>query len=196
MIITLPKPIHEGRISVEEALLVRRSTRSFKDDPVTLRETAQLLWAAQGINRPHGYRTCPSAGALFPLELRLVVGKVDGLPQGVYRYSSDKHQLTQSGTEDVRARLAEAALGQSMLAHAPVTLAFCAVYERTTGKYGQRGMRYIFMEAGHAAQNVHLQAVPLNLGTVVVGAFSDDRVKKVLALDRNENPLYLMPIGR
>lgn len=194
--ITLPKPVYEGKISVESTLLARRSIRTFKDEPLALAEVSQLLWAAQGVNRPDGYRTCPSAGALFPLELRLVAGKVNDLAPGIYRYIPDKHQLVQSGTEDPRSRLAESALGQSMIAHAPATLAISAVFDRTTRRYGQRGIRYVFMEAGHASQNVHLQVVPLNLGTVVIGAFSDDRVKEVLGLAADEEPLYLMPIGR
>lgn len=196
MRIELPEPAHDSNVSVERALLARRSIRTFKDEPLTLREVSQILWAAQGITNPHGYRTAPSAGALFPLELRLVAGKVRDLAPGIYRYIPQKHQLVQSMSGDRRDLLAEAALGQPMMAHAPITLAISAVYERTTRKYRQRGMRYIFMEAGHAAQNVHLQAIPLNLGTVVVGAFSDDMVHDSLGLDPDENPLYLMPIGK
>lgn len=194
--IRLPTPVHEGKISVESALLARCSTRSFSDSSLSPSEISQLLWAGQGETRKGGYRTCPSAGALYPLELRLVVGEVSGLPAGVYRYSVEEHALVQCGAKDVRRRLAEAALGQSMVARAPAIIAVCAVYERTTRKYGQRGIRYVFMEAGHAAQNIHLQAAALNLGTVVVGAFHDERVKEVLELQPEEEPLYLMPVGR
>ncbi|MHC1728291.1 MAG: SagB/ThcOx family dehydrogenase [Syntrophobacteraceae bacterium] len=194
--IKLPQPVYDGKMSIESALLARRSIRSFKDEPLTVSDVSQLLWAAQGVTRRGGYRTCPSAGALYPLELQLVAGNVDGLSPGIYNYRPDKHELVQNGNEDLRRRLAEAALGQSVIAHAPVTIAICAVYERIRRKYGERGIRYVFMEAGHAAQNVHLQAVPLNLGTVVIGAFHDDKVKEALGLAAHEDPLYLMPVGR
>jgi SagB-type dehydrogenase family enzyme len=194
--IELPQPAHEGKLSVETALLARRSIRDYRDAPLELNEAGQLLWAAQGQTRPGGYRTCPSAGALYPLELYLVAGKVNGLGAGNYRYDPGKHLLVQSSAGDLRRHLAEAALGQSMIGRAPATLAICAVFERTTGKYGQRGVRYVFMEAGHAAQNVSLQAVSLNLGTVVIGAFRDEKVKEILGLKPEEEPLYLMPVGR
>ncbi len=194
--VRLPQPAHDGKFSVESALLARRSIRDYREAPLELKEAAQLLWAAQGRNRPGGYRTCPSAGALYPLELHLVAGNVEGLGPGSYRYDPGKHLLTKSLAVDLRRPLAGAALGQSMMVRAPATLVISAVFERVTGKYGRRGLRYVFMEAGHAAQNVCLQAVSLNLGTVVIGAFHDERVKEILGLEKEEEPLYLMPVGR
>lgn len=193
--IKLPRPDPEGGLSLEKALTARRSVRSFKGTPLDLRTVSQILWAAQGSNRPSGYRTCPSAGALYPLETVLVAGSVEGLASGVYRYDPARHEIRQTLERDIRRELAEAALGQSMIARAPVVIAITAVYERTTRKYGERGRRYVLMESGHAAQNVHLEAVSLNLGTVVAGAFEDDRVKAVLGLERDEHPLILMPVG-
>ncbi len=192
--IRLSQPTFDGHVSVESALLARRSIRDYRDAPLVLKEAAQLLWAAQGRNRPGGYRTCPSAGALYPLEVYLATGNVEGLEAGNYRYDSARHLLVRCLAGDPRRSLAGAALGQLMIAHAPATLVICAVFERITGKYGSRGLRYAFMEAGHAAQNVCLQAVSLNLGTVVVGAFQDDKVKEVLGLQ--EEPLVLLPVGR
>lgn len=194
--VKLPAPVYNGSMSVEGALLARQSIRKFKDASLTVAEAAQLLWAAQGVTRNGRYRTCPSAGALYPLETHLVAGNVDALEPGLYRYRPAGHELLRLGTIDMRRRLAEAALGQSMIANAPVTIVLCAVYERITRKYGERGLRYTFMEAGHAAQNIHLQAVSLDLGTVVVGAFQDGKVKDVLNLGADEEPLYLMPVGR
>jgi len=155
-----------------------------------------MLWAAQGIIGPEGKRTAPSAGALYPLEALLVAGKEGDLPAGVYRYRPQGHELVCIAEGDRRAKLAAAALEQEWLADAPVTIAIAAVYERTAGKYRQRAERYVHMEVGHAAQNVHLQAAALALGTVVVGAFDDAEVKRILALANNEQPACLMPVGR
>ena len=159
-------------------------------------EVSQLLWATQGITDPEGKRTAPSAGALYPLEVFLVAGKEGALPAGVHRYRPREHDLVCLADGDRRAKLAAAALGQDWLADAPVTIAIAAVYDRTARKYRQRAERYVPMEAGHAAQNVHLQAVALDLGTVVVGAFDDVEVKRVLSLAPNEQPLCLMPVGK
>ncbi len=194
--IKLPEPAYQGNLPVESALLARRSIRSFSESALDLFELSQLLWAAQGVTRPNGYRTSPSAGALYPLEIQVVAGSVVNLDPGVYRYRPEENMIMNISRGDVRKDLAEAALGQSMIARAPVIIAISAVYVRTTRKYSERGIRYVLMEAGHAAQNVHLQAVSLHLGTVVVGAFYDDKVKKVLSLEENENPLLLMPVGR
>lgn len=163
---------------------------------LTLAEVSQLLWATQGITDPEGKRTAPSAGALYPLEVFLAAGGQDELPAGIYRYRPQDHDLIPVVQGDKRAQLAAAALEQDWLNDAPVTIVIAAVCERTARKYKQRAERYVHMEVGHAAQNVHLQAVALDLGTVVVGAFDDAEVKPVLTLALNEEPLCLMPVGR
>ncbi|MCE5334728.1 MAG: SagB/ThcOx family dehydrogenase [Desulfobacteraceae bacterium] len=195
-VISLPKPELSGSLSLESALAARRSVRSYRDAPLKIHEVSQLLWAAQGVTHPRGYRTSPSAGALYPIQIRLIVGAVEDLQAGIYRYHPDAHVLSPGGGEDVRQALADASLGQSMLARAPAVIAISAIFDRTTSKYRERGIRYVYMEAGHVAQNVHLQAVSLSLGTVVVGAFQDERVAKALSLDPVEEPLLLMPVGR
>jgi SagB-type dehydrogenase family enzyme len=192
----LPKPSHDGETSLESALRRRRSVREFSNLPLTLAEVSQLLWAAQGVTDPEGKRTAPSAGALYPLEVFLVAGRVDGLPAGVYRYRPRGHELARVIEGDRRAKLASAALDQTWMKDAPVAMVITAVYERTAAKYGRRAERYVHIEVGHTAQNVHLQAVALRLGTVVVGAFDDAEVKRVLALADDEQPLCLMPIGK
>ena len=194
--IKLPVPDYRGNTSVEEALLKRRSVRFYSGEDLSIEEVSQLLWAAQGTTGTG--RTAPSAGALYPLELYLVVGDVEGLDNGVYQYRPVEHELEKRVTGDVQMELSKAAVGQNQ-AHvrdAAVDLVFTAVYERTTGKYGERGFRYVHMEAGHAAQNVYLQAVSLELGTVVIGAFSDDKVKELVNAEEQEEPLYIMPVGR
>jgi SagB-type dehydrogenase family enzyme len=174
----------------------RRSIREFVQAALTLAEIGQLLWAAQGITHPMGFRTAPSAGAHYPLVSYLVTGEVSSLTPGVYRYAPEEHALATSGGGDRRAALSSAALGQSWIADAAAVLVLTAVYRRTMGKYGARGERYVHIEIGHAAQNVYLQALALGLGTTEVGAFDDHAVKSVLGLATDQDPLAIMPIGR
>lgn len=194
--VALPKPRYESTTSVEQALLKRRSVRDFRPAALELDELGQLLWAVQGVTDRAGYRTAPSAGALYPLEVYVLAGNVQGLPTGLYQYMPRGHALLGLAEDDTRPALGRAAFDQPSIAEAPAIVALCAVYERVTGKYGERGYRYVHMEAGHAAQNVYLQALPLHLGTVVLGAFDDDRVREVLRLSVREQPLYFMPVGR
>lgn len=195
-IIKLPKPKYDGKTSVEKALLKRRSVREYKDKPLTLAEISQLLWAAQGITDPEGLRTAPSGGALYPLEVYVAAGDAKDLPAGIYKYQPQKYELVKVAEGDKRNELYNAAFEQSSIKNAPISIIFSAVYRRTTVKYGERGIRYVYMEAGHVAQNIFLQAVSLNLGTVVMGAFSDKEVKKVINMPPEEEPLCIMPIGR
>lgn len=194
--IKLPEPKYQSKISVEEALSKRRSARSYRDEPLTLKELSQLLWAAQGItDERRGYRTAPSAGALYPLEIFVVVGKVEELQAGLYHYDAKEHSITMKAAKQLRAKLSNAALGQNPVREAPVNLVFTAIYQRTTQKYGQRGKRYVHIEVGHACQNVYLQAETINLGTVIIGAFRDEEVKSLLNL-KSEEPLAIMPVGK
>ena len=194
--IELPEPSHEGYMSLERALVQRRSVREYTGEPLTLEEVSQLLWAAQGITAEWGGRTAPSAGALYPLEVYLVAGDVDGLSPGVYRYRPQEHDLAKVVNRDVRAELADAALAQTCVEEGAIDIVISAVYQRTTQKYGERGIRYVHMEAGHAAQNLYLQAAALGLGMVTVGAFYDDEVKDIVGLAEDEAPLYIVPVGR
>lgn len=194
-LIRLPQPRLDSATSVEEALAARRSQRSFSNKPVTLDELSQLLWAAQGITHSRGLRTAPSAGALYPLELYVVAGSVSALSAGTYRYEPDGHHLVQVAKGDQRAELAAAALGQAPIRKGPVVVAIVADYRKTTIKYGERGIRYVHLEAGHAAQNICLQAEALGLGAVVIGAFSDKDVATLLR-SPGRQPLYLIPLGR
>jgi SagB-type dehydrogenase family enzyme len=195
-VIKLPDPAHDSNTSIEKALLSRRSVREFKAEPLTLREVSQLLWAAQGITGPAGFRTAPSAGALYPLEIYVAAGSVESLPSGVYRYKPDGHELVRVAAGDKRAELCDAALGQASVKNAPIDIVIAGVHERTTVKYGKQGVKYVYMEAGHAAQNVYLQAVSQRLGTVTIGAIYDDEVKKAMGMRDDERPMYVMPVGR
>jgi len=195
--VQLPPPKLDGSMSLEKAILQRRSVRTYTSEPLTISQISQLLWAAQGVTEPkRGLRSAPSAGALYPLEVYVVAGKVDGLAPGVYKYHAEGHKLLKTADKDKRAELVDAALGQSCVRDAPASIVFSAVYERTRARYGERASRYVHIETGHAAENVCLQAVALKLGSVCVGAFDDSEVRKVLSLPSEEQPLYILPVGR
>jgi SagB-type dehydrogenase family enzyme len=188
-IVTLPEPNLDGSMSLEQSIASRRSCRDFRSQPLTLEQIGQLAWAAQGQDAKSRYRTVPSAGATYPLEL-FVVNE-----QGFFHYLPGKHALEKLAGQDLRSALATAAWGQEFIEAAPLTLVFAAEFDRTTRRYGKRGIRYVYMEAGHAVQNVHLQAEVLGLGSVAIGAFDDASVSKVLSLPINFEPVYMVVIG-
>lgn len=197
IVVTLPKPSLDSTHSIEKAISNRRSVRNFSYGAVTLKDVSQILWAAQGITgKKKGYRAAPSAGASYPLMVYVVVGNVEGLSEGIYRYDPKKHELIQTGRKDVRKDLSSASFGQSCVAEGSVVIVFSAVYNRVTNRYGKRGVRYVDMEAGHASENIYLQAESLGLSTVAVGAFTDKEVKKIIGMPFEETPLYIMPIGK
>jgi len=195
-VVALPQPDLQGEVAVERALASRRSVREFAAEPLSLPVVSQLLWAAQGITDPTGLRTAPSAGALYPLEVYLVVGAVTGVAAGVYRYEPQRHGLVAGTAGDARAAVARAALGQDWVAEAPVVVVLAAVYQRTARKYGERAPRYVHIEVGHAAQNVYLQAAALGLGTTMVGAFRDEELARVLGLPGQVKPVGILPVGK
>lgn len=188
--VSLPRP--EG----EPAGLMarRRSVRAFAPRPAALSDLSLALFAAQGRTHARGFRAVPSAGALYPLELYLAAGEVQGLAPGIYRYLPADHALTPTATGDMRTELASACF-QEWTANAPCMLALTAVYARVTGKYGERGVRYAHIEAGAAAQNANLALVSRGLGATVVGAFDDERLARILGAGSGERPLVLMPAG-
>ena len=202
--IKLPVPKLKSTVSVEEAMLNRRSVRDFKSDALSLEQVSQVLWAAYGVTKEMsspsflrgGLKTAPSAGALYPLEIYVIVGNVNGLEKGIYKYLPEGHFLIKIYEQDIRKELAEAALNQEFIEQAPVSLVYSAVYSRTTKKYKDRGReRYVCMDLGHSAENVCLQVVAMGLGTCPVGAFEDRMVRNVIMIPDNEEPLYIMPIG-
>ena len=187
---SLPAPRLKSTASFEETLLKRRSVRSFSDTELTMEEIGQLLWAGQGITQSStGYKTAPSAGATYPLQIYVMTR------EGLSLYIPDGHKLKLVRSGDLRASLSRAALGQGFIGQAPVDIIITAIYPRTTQRYGKRGIRYVHIEVGHVAQNVHLQAVALGFGSVPVGAFTDEEVKRVLSLPDEEVPCYIIPVG-
>jgi SagB-type dehydrogenase family enzyme len=193
--VPLPEPDRTGGLALHAALDARRSVRDYGDEPLTLAQIGQLLWAAQGITDPRGFRTAPSAGALFPLELYLVAGNVESLVAGVYHFDPQGHTLTPMAEGDVRDALAAASIGQAPVARGAAVIVLAAEYERMTPRYGRRGEMYAHIEIGHAGQNVYLQAASLGLGTVAIGAFEPDPIAELLGLPEAFVPLYLMPVG-
>ncbi len=194
-IIKLPEPVKDGSVSVEKALSIRRSSRSFTNKPLTLQDIAQLLWAAQGITGQRGFRTAPSAGALYPLEIYIAAGNVDKLPVGLYHYRAESHDLEIMSKGDHRSSIWEASLHQAAVKNAPAVFLFTGVFPRTIEKYGRRGMQYVLMETGHAAQNLLLQAEAMELGYVPIGAFNDDVMREILKIEKDTHPLYVIPVG-
>lgn len=196
--IALPRPSFAGRTSVEEAIKARRTTRHFKAQALRLEQVSQLLWAAYGVTAERGpYKSVPSAGALYPLDVWVAVGEkgVEGLESGVYHYLPRDHKLTRIKEGEVRADIARVSLYQSWMAEAPIILVVTGEYARCTRKYRDRGIPYTYIEAGHAGQNIFLQAEALGLGAGIVGAFYNDLVRQVLGIGEVYDPLLIMPVG-
>jgi len=201
--VLLPLPKKTTSVTVEEAILLRRSIRDYTRDPITIEQLSMVLWAAQGItDARRRFRAAPSAGATYPLEIYVVVGEKgvvlennSYLKPGVYKYNVYRHSLVLVKEGDYREELSKAALNQRWVREAPVSIVICAVYERTTSRYGERGIRYVHIEVGHVGQNIYLMATALGLGTVAVGAFYDDQVARIVGAKPEEHPLYIMPIG-
>ena len=189
-IINLPEPKLIGKMSLEESIAHRRSERSFLPTELTMEQISQLLWAAQGItDKTWGFRAAPSSGSLYPLTLYIM--KKDG----IFKYIPDGHKLVQISNEDRRPSIVRASLAQTFIGEAPLVIVVCGNFRITEAKYGQRAYRYLNMEVGHAAENIHLQAVAMGMVSVPVGAFWDDVVAKTLDLPDTQDPFYLIPVG-
>jgi len=184
----------------EEALKKRRSVRSYTKEALSLTEISQLLFSAQGITTTyygHKLRTAPSAGALYPFEIYLVVNNGEKLKSGIYHYLVEEHSLEIVKEGNFREKIKNATLGQEPVAQAGIVFLLTAVFERTTKKYGERGIRYIHIEAGHIGQNILLQATSLGLATVPMGAFSDQEVNKLIGIDgKKQSTVYLILVGK
>ncbi len=201
--VKLPPPSYKGNVSVEAALRSIRSARNFTKAPLNLEEISQLLWAANGrlpTDAVSGatVKVTPSAGGLYPLEIFLLTGEdtVKGLPAGIYMYKPETNSLVVVETGDKRNLLAYACLSQMWLARAPATIVIAGAFSRTTSRYAQRGIQYVFIEAGNSNQNIYLQAASMKLGVGTVGAFNDAQVSAVLKLPNDMKPLLVVPVGK
>jgi SagB-type dehydrogenase family enzyme len=193
--VKLASPRQDGGLSLERCIAWRRSTRGFRDQALNEEDLGQLLWAAQGVTAPDGGRAVPSAGALYPLELHVGAQDVASLTAGIYHYAVGRHELRLKTPGFDREALVAATFGQDWIATAPACFCIAAVFERTAVEYGDRGHRYVYLEAGHAAESLILQAVALGLATTMVGAFSDDDVARFFCLKPDERPFCLVPVG-
>ena len=184
-------------MSLEAALKQRRSVRDFEDKPISLVQLSYLLWASTGIQRIEGgyeFRTAPSAGALYPIETYVIANDVSKLERGVYHYSVRAHKLEELRRGDLRREITQAALGQDMCATAAAVFVWSAVFERCKRKYGQRAYRYVYLDAGHIAENLALATVSLNLGSCEIGALFDDEVNAILGIDGEQESTILMAV--
>ena len=197
-LISLTKPSSDGKVSLEKAIKERRTIRDFREGSLSLNHLSQLLWAAQGITEPTtGRRAAPSGGALYPLDIYILIGEngVEKIEAGVYHYLPKEHSVSMISKGDRRREIASASLSQMWMAKAPVLFIITAEYKRITGKYGERGVRYALIEVGHVAQNLFLQSEALGLGAGIVGAFIDLDVSKVAGFLPKHEPLLIMPVG-
>lgn len=175
--------------TLEDALSRRRSVRLFSERALTEDEILKLCWAAQGITDALGHRTAPSAGARYPLELYVAT------PHGCLAYDPPHHRLLRRTPDDLRQALQWAALSQEAVGQSPAVFVVTARPSRTTTDYGGRGRRYVHLEAGHAAQNLLLEATVMGLGAVPIGAFDDERLREILELPADREVVYLIPLG-
>ncbi len=198
--IQLPTPDEGLKATLGEALVQRRSVRRFSDEALTRRELSNLLWAAQGVtgrSRDVMFRTAPSAGALYPIETYVSVQRLAQISNGLYHYVVGDHALERLTDKGLGAQLAAAALDQQMVERAALVFIWSAVFSRGKWKYAQRAYRYLYLDAGHIAQNVALAAVALGLGSCQIAALYDDEVNALLGIDgEEESVVYMTAIGR
>jgi SagB-type dehydrogenase family enzyme len=198
--IALPSPSYKGTVSVEEALKARRTHRSFQSRPLTLKQFSQILWGAYGVSaQKYGsfLKTAPSAGALYPLDIYGVVGEggVETLAPGVYHFRPENHAVELVKEGDLRAQVARHALQQMWMAKAPLMLIITGEYNRSSIKYGPRGVTYTHIEAGHVGQNIFLQTEAIGLKAGIVGAFDNRGVVTTMGVPPSHDPLLIMPVG-
>jgi SagB-type dehydrogenase family enzyme len=197
--IQLPNNLRESKISFSDVLQKRRSTRTFSDEPLSKVDLAFLLWASTGIQRIEhncAFRTAPSAGALYPIETYLAVNNVEDLDQGIYHYNIKNHLLEEIKLGNFGEPLAHAALDQDMCADSAVIFIWTAVFQRSIWKYSQRAYRYVYLDAGHIAQNLALAATSINCGSCHIGAFFDDEINSIIAIDgKEESTICLSVVG-
>jgi SagB-type dehydrogenase family enzyme len=194
--VKLPAPKLKGEMSVEEAIKQRRCVRSYKDKALTLETLSQLLWSADGrTGEERHQRAAPSAGGKHPLDLYVVAGEgsVESLEAGIWHYEALEHSITLAGKGDKRETLENAAPGQ--IGSAKIDIVVTIEFARTTGKYGERGRRYAYMDCGFACENVFLEVQALGLSMCVVGAFNDDKVTEALGLPKEHEPALILTIG-
>lgn len=193
--VALPEPVIDTGMNLMEAIESRRSVRNYSDTGISILQLSVILHSAQGVTSSRGYRAAPSAGATYPMTLYVLAEDVTGLEPGIYRYLPEDHVLEPVLSGNYLNELKEASLGQRCVGDCSAALVIASDYSITTDVYGDRGVRYVDMEAGHISQNVYLACTAMNMGTVAVGAFTDQEVSQLLQLENDLVPLYIMPLG-
>lgn len=195
----LPQPDPLSNCTFNEVIKKRKSIRCFSTKAINLEQLSYLLWVSTGIQRKDedfAFRTTPSAGALYPIETYLIINNVEYIKLGIYHYDIQHHRLDQLKKGDYKVAIAQAALDQDMCAHAPIVFVWTALFNRSKCKYGQRAYRYIYLDAGHIAENLALGAVSLGLGSCQIAALYDDEVNSLIDIDGiEESVLYLSAVG-
>jgi SagB-type dehydrogenase family enzyme len=197
--IKLNKPNILTKKCLNDVLMNRKSIRDFSEKSVNIQELSYLLWASTGIQRKefgYDYRTAPSAGALYPIETYLIINNVEDMPKGVYHYLIKDHSLEELKLGGYYFEIAKATLDQEMCATAGIVFIWTAIFNRSKCKYGQRAYRYIYLDAGHIAQNLILASTSLNLGSCPIAAFYDEEVNNIICVDGvEESVLYMCVVG-
>jgi SagB-type dehydrogenase family enzyme len=195
--VVLPSLEADNQMTLDEALNERKSIRRFRQEPISLAQLSHLIWASTGIQRTeqgYEFRTAPSAGALYPIESYIIANRVRDLEPGLYHYAIRNHELERIRSGDLRRPIMTAALGQEMCAEAAAVFLWTAIFARSRWKYAQRAYRYVYLDAGHIAENLSLAAVSLGLGTCQIGALFDDEVNKLLDVDGTEESVVYMSV--
>ena len=195
--IQLPNVLQEATMGFAEVLRRRKSIRAFSNQPLSLDDLGFLLWASTGIQRvEQGYefRTAPSAGALYPIETYIAANNIEDVDSGIYHYNIKNHLLEEIKTGNFGDALAHAALGQQICATASAVFIWTAIFERSKWKYNQRAYRYIYLDAGHIAENLALAAASINCGSCQVGAFFDDEINSIVDIDGAEESTILLSV--
>ncbi len=196
-VIKLPQPRTDGGISLQKALQERQAIKSFSNEPLTLEEVSQLLWAAQGITDDKGHRTTPSCLASYPLEIYLLAGNVTGLSAGVYHYSPQGHNLTAIASGNrIHELFSLSESEEDWKASAPAIFIITGVFERLNKIVGKDWSRFVYVEAGAAAENMLLEVVSLDLGSALTIKFDENKTRELLGLSGGEEPLGVLPVGR
>jgi len=198
--IRLPEPNLNGQVSLEKTINKRVSMREYADKELYLKDLSQVIWAAAGKRYVDGVssasRVFPSAGAIYPFKFYVMVNNVYGIPEGIYMYDYNQHVLKLFKKGDYRKELLKACFGQDMVYNSSFNIIIVGDTKSAKARYGERGLRYLFIDAGHSGENIYLQCASRGLGTVAIGAFDDDRIKKLLDLEKSEIPVYVFPVGK
>jgi len=198
-IIPLPSPTYRTQNSVEAVIRSNQPRRSFRPDQLTQKQLSQMLWAAQGVTTDWGGRTVTSSKSTFPLTIYVLINNVENLESGVYQYISGErlpaHQLLPLKLGDFEETLFSI-VNQTPLKEPPLVVVVTGNLKKMATAYGGDSHdREVYLEAGHATQNMYLQAESLKLGMIALPNFDEIQVRSLLSIPQENTIIYLAPIG-